>query len=104
MKITLNGMMVPQKWILPRVVVHHLCPNIFGNQYVNAANVPMIAIGKNVVVEVGEHEVRVVEVDVRSARAQEDPGHAADQELGHEGQRPMHRRGEGESSPRTRWR
>jgi len=46
------------------------------------------------VVEVGEHEVRVVEVDVRAARAEVDARHAADQELGDERERPQHRRGE----------
>ena len=49
--------------------------------------------------EVGQHEVGVVEVDVRAAGAQEDARHAADQELGDEGQRPQHRRGQRDRAP-----
>ena len=47
MKMQLKAMNVPQKWILPERVVHQR-PNIFGNQNVMPANMPMIAIGKNV--------------------------------------------------------
>ena len=43
----LNAMTVPQKWILPRRSFI-MRPNIFGNQNVMPAKVPMIAIGKKV--------------------------------------------------------
>jgi len=36
MKMKLKGMIVPQKWILPRVSFI-IRPNIFGNQYVTPA-------------------------------------------------------------------
>ena len=42
--------------------------------------------------EVGQHEVRVVQIDVGTAGAEEDPRHAADEELGDERQGPQHGR------------
>ena len=54
--------------------------------------------------EVGEHEVRVVQVDVRPARAEEDAGDAAEQELGDERQRPEHRRRQRDRAAVAAWR
>lgn len=47
MKMRLNEMTVPQKWIFESVSSRWR-PNIFGNQKVKPAKKPITAMGKNV--------------------------------------------------------
>ena len=91
MKIKFMQTSDPQKWILPRRV--HLPPGGLGEPVVDAREDREDRARRHHVMEVADHVVGVVQVDV-GGRGQRHAGQAADAEHRQEREREEHRRGE----------